>query len=201
MDAIELLKHDHRMVEQLFRDYRGAASARQRRAVVETVIRELSKHAAVEELMIYPLARQVLPDGQQEIDEHLAEHMGVKKTLLALDQLPTADRHSDTYPDGHRGGEGDEQVFEQTDRLMAELQREIEEHVAEEEGRLMPMLREAVDQHTLDELGRALEKAKRTAPSRPHPHAPDKPPALAMAAPVANVYDRMRDRLQGRPRT
>ncbi|MFI8850869.1 hemerythrin domain-containing protein [Streptomyces sp. NPDC053499] len=201
MDAIELLKHDHRMVEQLFRDYRAAASARQRRAVVETVVRELSKHAAVEELLVYPLARKVLPDGQQEIDEHLSEHMGVKQTLLALDKLPTADWHSETYPDGHRGGEGDEQVFEETDRLMDELRREIEVHVAEEEGGLMPKLREAVDQQTLDELGRELEKAKRAAPSRPHPNAPDQPPALAMAAPVAGVYDRLRDRLQGRPRT
>ncbi|MBO8195265.1 hemerythrin domain-containing protein [Streptomyces oryzae] len=201
MDAIELLTHDHRMVEQLFRDYRGAASARQRRAVVETVIRELSKHAAVEELLVYPLARKVMADGQQEIDEQLAEHMGVKKTLLALDQLPTADRHSDTYPDGHRGGEGDEQVFERTDRLMDELQREVEEHVAEEEGLMFPKLRAALDQQTLDELADELKKAKIAAPSRPHPHAPDQPPALAMAAPVAGVYDRLRDRLQGRPRT
>ncbi|MGI5347897.1 hemerythrin domain-containing protein [Streptomyces sp. CA-250714] len=201
MDAIDVLEHDHRMVEQLFRDYHAAASARQRRAVVETLIRELSKHAALEELMVYPLARKVLPDGQQDVDEHLAEHMGVKKTLFALDRLPTADRHSDTYPDGHLGGEGDQRVQERTDTLMAELQREIEEHVAEEEGLMFPKLRAALDQQTLDELGRSLEKAKQTAPTRPHPHAPDQPPALAMAAPVATVYDRMRDRLQGRPRT
>ncbi len=58
MDAIELLKHDHRMVEQLFRDYQAAASDEQRRGVVEIVIRELSKHAALEELMVYPLAKK-----------------------------------------------------------------------------------------------------------------------------------------------
>jgi hemerythrin superfamily protein len=88
MDAMELLCHDHRMVEQLFRDYQAARSDTQRRGVVEIVVRELSKHAALEELMFYPLAKKVLPDGQQEIDEHLAEHLSVKKTLLALDELP-----------------------------------------------------------------------------------------------------------------
>ncbi|MEU5832631.1 hemerythrin domain-containing protein [Streptomyces diacarni] len=201
MDAIELLKHDHRMVEQLFRDYRAAASARQRRAVVETLVRELSKHAALEELMVYPLAKKVLADGQQEIGEHLAEHMGVKKTLLALDQLPSAGSGSSTYPDGFEGGEGDARVMERTTALMTELQQEIEEHVAEEEGRMLPKLRAALDQQALDELGRELEKAKQTAPTRPHPGAPDQPPGLAMAAPVAAVYDRLRDRLQGRPRT
>jgi hemerythrin superfamily protein len=181
MDAIELLKHDHRMVEQLFRDYHAAASAQQRRAVVELLIRELSKHAALEELMVYPLARKVLPDGEQEIDEHLAEHMDVKKTLLELDKASA---------DGER-----------TDRLMADLRREIEQHVAEEEGELMPRLRAALDQQTLDDLGRKLNEAKSTAPTRPHPNAPEQPPGLAMAAPAAAVYDRLRDRLQGRPRT
>ncbi len=181
MDAIDILKHDHRMVEQLFRDYQAAASGEQRRGVVEIIIRELSKHAALEELMVYPLAKKVLPDGEQEIDEHLAEHLSVKKTLAALDELSAGD--------------------EGMDRLMADLQREIEQHVQEEEGEMLPKLREAVDQQALDELGQALDKAKQTAPTRPHPHAPDEPPGLALAGPVATIYDRLRDRLQGRPRT
>ncbi|MCA1822391.1 MAG: hemerythrin domain-containing protein [Pseudonocardia sp.] len=87
MDAIELLCHDHRMVEQLFRDYQAVGSDNQRRGVVEIIVRELSKHAALEELMFYPLAKKVLPDGEKEIDEHLAEHLSVKKTLAALDEL------------------------------------------------------------------------------------------------------------------
>jgi hemerythrin superfamily protein len=119
VDAIELLKHDHRMVEQLFRDYDAAASDRQRRGVVEIAIRELSKHAALEELTVYPFARQLLPAGAVNVDE----------------------------------------------------------------------------------LGQQLDKAKHTAPTRPHPMAPDQPPALAMAAPVAAIYDRVRNRLQGRPKT
>jgi hypothetical protein len=31
--------------------------------------------------------------------------------------------------------------------------------------------------------------------------APDRPPALTLAAPVAAIYDRLRDRIQRRPRT
>jgi hemerythrin-like domain-containing protein len=164
------------MVEQLFRDYKAAASDTQRRGVVEIVVRELSKHAALEELMVYPLARKVL-DGQQEIDEHLAEHMSVKKTLLALDGLSAGD--------------------DRTDALMADLQREIEHHVQEEEGVLMPKLRAVVDEQALQELGQELDKGKQTAPTRPHPHAPDEPPLLTLAGPVAAIYDR----LQGRPQT
>jgi hemerythrin superfamily protein len=182
MDAIELLSHDHRMVEQLFRDYGAAASDTQRRGVVEILVRELSKHAALEELMVYPLAKRVLPDGAQAIDEHLAEHMAVKKTLLALDGLAEGDNN-------------------RTEELLTSLQREIEEHVREEEGEMLPKLRAAVDEQALQELGRALDEGKQTAPTRPHPMAPDEPPALALAAPVAAIYDRLRDRMQGRPQT
>jgi hemerythrin superfamily protein len=181
MDAIELLKHDHRRVEQLFRDYHAAASQTQRRGVIELMVRELSKHAALEEMMLYPLAKKVLPDGAQRIDEHLSEHMAVKKLLLALDKLPS----------------GDEREAD----LMAQLKRELDEHIREEEGELMPELRARVPQEKLDELGRLLGRAKQTAPTRPHPNAPDQPPALTALGPVAAVYDRFRDRLQGRPRT
>lgn len=181
MDAVELLAHDHRMVEQLFRDYDAAASAEQRRGVAEVLIREVSKHAALEELMVYPLAKKVLPDGPDEIDRHLAEHMTVKKLLLELDRL----------------SKGDPQI----ETTMSELHGNIVDHVQEEEGVLFPQLREHVDEQALRELGQALDQGKHTAPTRPHPAAPTEPPALTLAAPVAAIYDRMRDRLQGRPRT
>lgn len=181
MDALEMLAHDHRMVEQLFRDYDAAASDRQRRGVVELLVREVSRHAALEEMLLYPLARRVLPDGEREIDEHLSEHMGVKRALAELDGL----------------GEGDRRA----DGLVAELRRELTEHIQEEEVVLMPLLREAVSPEDLDELGELVGRARRTAPTRPHPHAPDQPPALTFAAPVAAAYDRLRDRLQRRPTT
>lgn len=181
MDALEMLNNDHRMVEQLFRDYKSAASDDQRRGVVEIAIRELSKHAALEELMVYPLAKQAIPDGEQEIDHHLDEHMAVKKTLVALDEA------------------GDNR--QETEKLMSTLQQEIDEHVQDEEGRLWPKLRQAVDQEALDDLGQVLDEAKKIAPTRPHPKAPTEPPKLALAAPVAALYDRVRDRFQKRPQT
>ncbi|MCC9307768.1 hypothetical protein LN042_11795 [Kitasatospora sp. RB6PN24] len=49
--------------------------------------------------------------------------------------------------------------------------------------------------------GAELDRARPIAPTRPHPHALDEPPAPAPAGPVAAGYDRPRDPLQGRPRT
>jgi hypothetical protein len=179
MDAIELLEHDHRVVEQLFRDYETAANDTQRRGVVEILIRELSKHAALEELTVYPFARRLMPGTAAEV--HLDEHMDVKNLLAALDGLRSGD-------DREAG-------------LVARLRREVEHHIRDEEARFLPALREAVDPPALEELGVRLAQVKRRAPTPPPPHAPDRPPRLALAAPIAAIYDRIRDRLRGRPRT
>jgi hemerythrin-like domain-containing protein len=179
MDAIDLLKHDHRIVEQLFLDYEMAKSDQQRRGAVEILIRALSRHAALEELTVYPFARKLLPDKDVDVDEHLAQHMAVKKTLSALDRLSAG--------------------AEQERGLVAELQGEIAGHVAEEEGRFFPALAGAVDAEALSELGRLLAKARKVAPTRPHPNIPDRPPAEAVLGPVVAFYDRLRDRMQGRP--
>ncbi|MFJ8577894.1 hemerythrin domain-containing protein [Micromonospora sp. NPDC093277] len=179
MEATELLRHDHRVVEQLFRDYRAAKSAAQRRAVVEILVRELSKHAALEEVLFYPFAARVLADGQ--VDRHLAGHQPIKALLLDLDRCRAGDPGQD--------------------ELMERLSSAVARHVHDDENELMPLLCSQADEQALRELGQEIDQGKQRAPTRPHPHAPDEPPALAVAAPVAAIYDRLRDRMQGRPRT
>jgi hemerythrin-like domain-containing protein len=180
MDAVELLKHDHRMVEQLFRDYEAAHSDGQRRGVVEILVRELSKHAALEEVTVYPFAKRYL-DGQVNVDEQLKEHMAVKKTLATLDGLSP--------------GDGNER------RYIQKLAEEVAHHIEEEESSFLPALQRSVDDEALAKLGKQLDAAKKLAPTRPHPAAPDEPPLLSVAAPFVAVYDRVRDRIQGRPAT
>jgi hypothetical protein len=50
----------------------------------------------------------------------------------------------------------------------------------------------------LDELGEKVRSAKKTAPTRPHPGAPDTPAALKILAPGAGLVDRARDLVTGR---
>lgn len=185
MDVIELLQHDHRMVEQLMRDYHAAGGPPggdgQRRGVVDVTIRELSKHAALEETLFYPFAKEVLPDGDEVVGDRLSLHMEIKRTLLALDKLDESD--------------------EQEHELMDRLREQVERHVSADEDDLMPRLRDAADEESLTEMGEVIDAGKATAPTRPHPAAPDEPPVLPLAAPVVAIYDRLRDRIQGRPRT
>jgi hemerythrin superfamily protein len=187
MDAIELLSHDHRIVEQLLRDYDIAATDAQRRGVVDILIREVSKHAALEETLFYPFARRLLSDGAgtgdgvQLVDQQLVGHQAVKHDLVSLDHVSAGDPSER--------------------ELLQRLAEDLTEHVREEEDDLMPRVRAASDEQALQELGAEIDDGKRRAPTRAHPHAPDQPPLLTMAAPVVGIYDRLRDRLQGRPRT
>jgi hemerythrin superfamily protein len=180
MNAIEMLKHDHRMVEQLFRDYRAAASDGQRQGVTEVLIRELSKHAAVEETLFYPFAAQVLGD-RVVVDRELAGHLTIKQLLVDLDGVGSGDPGQDD--------------------LMWLVESAVAEHVRDEEDELMPRLSAAADEQSLAELGQEIDHDKAHAPTRTHPHAPDRPPVLTLAAPVVGIYDRLRDRIEGRPLT
>lgn len=79
--------------------------------------------------------------------------------------------------------------------------REIREHVTDEEQNLFPLLREATKPEELEQLGEKVRSAKKTAPTRPHPAAPDKPPLNKLLAPGAGLVDRIRDAVTGRGRT
>ena len=47
-------------------------------------------------------------------------------------------------------------------------------------------------------LGKELRAAKKVAPTRPHPNAPDSPPANMIVGGAAAVVDRARDAVSGR---
>src|SRR5205823_3062035 len=50
-------------------------------------------------------------------------------------------------------------------------------------------LRRVMDRKQLAELGSALQAAKATAPTKPHPHLPDEPPLLPLVGVAAGVVD------------
>jgi hemerythrin superfamily protein len=178
MSAIDVLKQDHRAMEQLFGQYQEAtASPERKQEIVNQVIRELSVHAAVEEEILYPTVREAVPDGDELAQESLQERHQAKQLLAELDGMSRDDLGFD----------------ERIGRLM----EDIRHHVEEEEGEF-PKLQQALDEVTLADVGHELEEAKKRAPTRPHPAAPDQPPGIKVASPAAALLDRIRDKLQGR---
>jgi hypothetical protein len=63
MDAITMLREDHRSVEKLFKRFEDAGPRAfvEKRKLVDRIIEELSVHAAIEEQVFYPVTRATVP--------------------------------------------------------------------------------------------------------------------------------------------
>lgn len=175
MDAIALLKQDHREVEEQFKRFEklGDNAYKQLQHIGERVIALLSKHAAIEEELLYPAARELSDDLEEKVLESLEEHHVAKATLAELDKLSAED--------------------ERYCAKFTVLMESIRHHVKEEEGELFPQLRELMSRAQLEALGAAMKQAKSTAPTRPHPLAPDTPPGNIISGKLAAVLDMSKD--------
>ncbi len=183
MDAIAVLKRDHEEVERLFRQFEKLTERahRSKQKIVMKIIRELAIHAAVEEMLFYPAVRtaalkasvRALKEAADTVLESLEEHHVVKWTLSELEKMKPED--------------------ERYDAKVQVLMESVRHHVEEEEEDLFPKAKRLLGDDLLFELGDRIEKAKKIAPTRPHPRAPDEPPGNLVAGTVAAVMDRAKD--------
>lgn len=174
-DAITMLMNDHREVEHLYEQFRQAPADdhSRRQQLANDIIRELSVHAVVEEMYLYPLTAEAVADGEQLAEHSLDEHQEVKDNLADLDGMEASDP-------GY-------------DQKLAAVMAAVTHHVEEEEGQLFPTLRRSVDAGQLQEAGEKMRRAKAVVPTRPHPDAPDTPPGNKVLGPFVAVVDKMRD--------
>jgi hemerythrin superfamily protein len=175
MDAITLLKNDHRTVNDLFKKFEKAGdNAHKTKAkLVEQMIRELSIHAAIEELAFYPFVKGVNESLTDDVLESLEEHHVVKWLLQELNGLSPTD--------------------ERFDAKVTVLIENVRHHVEEEEQDMFPAVRKALSRSDLEDLAELLTRAKKLAPVRPHPKAPDEPPFNTISGLVSGLVDRVRE--------
>jgi hemerythrin superfamily protein len=145
LDAITLIKNDHRTVDQLCKKFEKAKGA-EKKKLAKQIITELSIHAAVEEELVYPLMKdEELVDEDMLLEAHEEHHM-VKLSLMELQQMGPRD-------------EG----FDAKVSVLAEM---VRHHVKEEEGEMLPKLRKLGKQR-LEELAEQIMEAKASAPKQP----------------------------------
>jgi hemerythrin superfamily protein len=163
-DAIAVLKADHRRVTELFDKFEslGDRAHKTRERTVAKIVEELSLHAGIEENVFYPAVRERLAEqGTPMVLESLEEHHVVK---LLLSELESMDPGSERYV-----------------AKVTVLREIVDHHVEEEESEMFKQARGAFSRGELRDLGAELEAARKAAPTRPHPSAPDEPPASTVA--------------------
>lgn len=179
MDAITLLKNDHQTVEKLFKRFEdtGDRALVERRTIVDKIIEELSQHAAIEEQLFYPVTRATVSDVDDDVLEAIEEHHVVKWLLDELEHMDPSDER-----------------FKAKATVLIE---NVRHHVTEEEDDYFPKVRAELGRNDLTDLGDAMEEARKTAPTHPHPRSPDTPPGNIIAGNAAGVVDRVTDTVSG----
>jgi iron-sulfur cluster repair protein YtfE (RIC family) len=147
-DAIVLLKQDHKDVREQFRAFRKPGqTAVQKQKVVDTILELLTVHTYIENEVMYPRVRALLPDLEDDVLESYEEHHVADVLCMELAAMDATD--------------------ERFDAKTTVLIENVEHHMAEEEQDWFPKVREGLGRKQLQELGEELLAARKKAPRRP----------------------------------
>jgi hemerythrin-like domain-containing protein len=178
-DMVSVLVTDHNEMKDYFRELEAATDAKARREAADKLTAEVARHSVAEEMYLYPAARKILPNGDELIDEEIQEHAEVEELLKQWE-----------------GMDGDDPQFMSVyEQIRDGLLHHIDE---EEEPKLFPEMQAALSQEEQEDLGAKITKAKKLAPTRPHPSAPDSPPGDIVLGVPTGIMDRIRDAMSGR---
>lgn len=171
--VVAVLSEEHLKLQALSSELASSSSTSDH---VDVLTAWVSRHLSVEQRYLYPIMRQILPEGERLIEQELNQHHVILRRLASLRRSPAA-----SFP-------------HIADEIAADLRR----HAYAAAKDLLPRLEEMSSDDDLISLGQLVSGAEPKAPTRPHPHTPDHPPWNRVIDPLIGVVDRMRDRFTHR---
>ena len=147
-DAIVILRDDHKQVRALFREFEKPSTTKARKGtIVKKVIELLTGHTYIENEVMYPEVRRLLPDLEDDILESYEEHHVADVLVMELAALKPGDER-----------------FEAKTTVLIE---NVRHHMDEEEQDWFPKVRAGLRRKQLQELGARMLEQKKTAPRSP----------------------------------
>jgi hemerythrin HHE cation binding domain-containing protein len=117
-DALQLLREDHRKVQDLFKEFDAAERAEDKKRIVTQVIQELEVHSQIEEEIFYPAVRREADPDDAIMDEAEEEHHVVDTIIEELRRMqPRAKNYDAKF------------------KVLAE---NVKHHIQEEETMMLP---------------------------------------------------------------
>ena len=139
LDAIALLKEDHRKVEGLFEQFEKARKPDRKEALAKEICTELMVHASIEEEIFYPSCNSEVEEDL--LNEAYVEHDGAKVLIAEISR-----------------GSSDDEFFDAKVKVLAEM---IKHHVKEEEKRSEGLFAQAKEAGLdMDALGERMQARK-----------------------------------------
>jgi len=148
-DAIVVLKEDHKKVKKLFREFQSAGDDQTPRKaqLVDQILEELTVHTYLENEIMYPEVRTLLPDLEDDVLESYEEHHVADVLCFELATMKADDEHFDAK--------------------VTVLIENITHHIEEEESEWFPKVREGLSRAQLQDIGARMEQLRPKAPRRP----------------------------------
>lgn len=148
-DAIVILRDDHKEIRHVFKEFHKAevGADTTRRLLVDRIIELLTVHTYIENEVMYPRVRVLLPELEDDIRESYEEHHVADVLVMEL-----ASMNAD-----------DEQFIAKATVLI----ENVTHHMKEEEEDWFPKVRAGLGRKDLQNLGQELLDAKKKAPHRP----------------------------------
>jgi hemerythrin-like domain-containing protein len=148
-DAIVLLKNDHKEIRKVFRAFEkaGEDATKTKADLVAKMIELLTVHTYIENEIMYPEVRRLLPDLEDDVLESYEEHHVADVLVMELFALPA--------------------TAERFDAKTTVLIENVTHHIEEEEDEWFPKVRSGLGRKQLQELGADMIKARKKAPKKP----------------------------------
>jgi hemerythrin-like domain-containing protein len=148
-DAIVLLKNEHKDIRRAFNDFEkaGETAYAAKGKIVDRIIELLTVHTYIENEVMYPRVRELLPEVEDDVLESYEEHHVADVLVMELAGMK---------PDSER--------FAAKTTVLIE---NVRHHIEEEEEEWFPKVREGLGRKVLQDLGAEMIEARKTAPKRP----------------------------------
>jgi hemerythrin-like domain-containing protein len=148
-DAIVLLKDEHKEIRKTFRAFENAGDQAYttKGRLVDRIIELLTIHTYIENEVMYPRVRELLPEVEDDVLESYEEHHVADVLVLELSGMKPED----------------ERFTAKTTVLI----ENVEHHIEEEEQEWFPKVRAGLGRKQLQDLGEQMIRARKKAPRRP----------------------------------
>ena len=148
-DAIVLLKEDHKEIKKTFDAFEkaGENAHAEKGRLVEKMIELLTVHTYIENEVMYPRVRELLPELEDDVLESYEEHHVADVLVVELSAMKPQD----------------ERFTAKTTVLI----ENVDHHIDEEEKDWFPKVREGLGRKVLQDLGADMLAAKKKAPKKP----------------------------------
>ena len=148
-DAIVVLKEEHKEIRRAFRAFEDAGENAEVRKgkLVDRIIELLTIHTYIENEVMYPRVRELLPELEDDVLESYEEHHVADVLVMELASMKPSD--------------------ERFDAKTTVLIENVEHHMDEEEKEWFPKVREGLGRKQVQEIGAEMLQKRKKAPRRP----------------------------------